>query len=671
MSGDVQPRKRKDKRKKKDELGIEEPRGTAAALGEGDVFIHSYSDHGTGGHWCAKVIFFSLLAILITLIGLIILENRGLTELEANSVESKYSGVLEGWIEEAPEDDHYDQHTLDLKHPEDEDDEDHLGPETDHDHEEEDEGQEIDDEHEEAEETESNEVENNEDEENEDNDDESQMSEENTDETEEVEERIPYRQYNYEEKYKQYNDVDDDDDDEEKNEDEDDKASEEVEENEDDNLSDDEDDGQNLDSDEDDDDVDNVDEDENDDDSVKYDDDDNDDEYENSEYQENDQDDSELNKNEEDSMEDDGQDDDEDEIEKIESERIDWEESAEKSYEEREQDASKADDEEDVEDFQNVDDDDEEPPIEQITTPPAGKPFVEIEEEVPVKPVDTLAEEAEYERRQEELRKQKEESQGSDMWLKLAVGGALLVATHAVLRRATARDAPAPEEQTREETPMVDRRMTLLPEDQTPIVQQTPIYASRPNIDEEVFKKPAPVVKNEPIIKPIQEEVKEKKLLLEERKPTEKVQAEEKDDEEKELYSDEEEIVEEEEEEDEEEPPPKLTPHKTPQAPQKEEESETEEVPEDVEIIDDEQIDEEIEEEEVDEDEEEISDVDDSELLNRLEAKYGRLPEPERFGKNKEGGNSIDDEWPGEPSEPYWRQQLDMAEEELRQDWLD
>lgn len=63
-----------------DELGIEEPRGTAAALGEGDVFIHSQQDHGTGGHWCAKIIFFSLLAVLITLIGLIILENRGLSE---------------------------------------------------------------------------------------------------------------------------------------------------------------------------------------------------------------------------------------------------------------------------------------------------------------------------------------------------------------------------------------------------------------------------------------------------------------------------------------------------------------------------------------------------------------------------------------------------------------
>lgn len=64
-----------------DELGVDEgPRGTAAALGEGDVFMHSPNDHGTGGHWCAKIIFFSLLAVLVTLIGLIILENRGLSE---------------------------------------------------------------------------------------------------------------------------------------------------------------------------------------------------------------------------------------------------------------------------------------------------------------------------------------------------------------------------------------------------------------------------------------------------------------------------------------------------------------------------------------------------------------------------------------------------------------
>lgn len=65
-------------------------RGTAAIFGEGDVFIHTHHDHGTGGHWCAKVIFFSLLAVLIALIGLIILENRGLSECEYEFVKSPF-----------------------------------------------------------------------------------------------------------------------------------------------------------------------------------------------------------------------------------------------------------------------------------------------------------------------------------------------------------------------------------------------------------------------------------------------------------------------------------------------------------------------------------------------------------------------------------------------------
>lgn len=36
--------------------------------------------------------------------------------MEANSVESRYSGILEGWIEDVPDDDHHDIHTLELKH---------------------------------------------------------------------------------------------------------------------------------------------------------------------------------------------------------------------------------------------------------------------------------------------------------------------------------------------------------------------------------------------------------------------------------------------------------------------------------------------------------------------------------------------------------------------------
>lgn len=31
-------------------------------------------------------------------------------------MESRYSGVLEGWLEDAPDDDHHDEHTLELKH---------------------------------------------------------------------------------------------------------------------------------------------------------------------------------------------------------------------------------------------------------------------------------------------------------------------------------------------------------------------------------------------------------------------------------------------------------------------------------------------------------------------------------------------------------------------------
>ncbi|XP_050362389.1 aspartyl/asparaginyl beta-hydroxylase isoform X4 [Nymphalis io] len=497
MSGDVQPRRRKDKKKKKDDLGVEEPRGTAAALGEGDVFMHSHNDHGTGGHWCAKIIFFSLLAVLITLIGLIILENRGLTELEANSVESRYSGVLEGWLEDTPDDDHHDEHTLELKHPE-----------------------------------------------------------------------------------NQEEDGDPDDDD------------------------------------------------------------------------------------------------DEEEIEKIERELSDDDIGSEEvplksSLHDSDEDVSKEDaaqeEAEDDEDFLEADDD--EPPVEHITTPPAGRPFVEIEEETIVKPVDTLAEEEEYERNQEELRR--EEAQASHMWLKLAVGGALLAATHVVLRRATTRaDVPEPEEPTREDTASVpDRRMTLISEEpSTNVAQRQPQPTPRPVTEEEIFKKPAPVMKSAPISKQdIEREVNEKKTLRDD----EISEANAKKEEEKELYSDDEEIEEEEEEEEDIVIPTKIiTQQKSPvlKTEHKEEESEPEEVPDDVEIIDEEQIEEEEEEEEEqDEDEEEISDVDDTELLSRLEAKYGRIPEPERPGKQKGGGNSIEDEWPGEPSDSYWREQLDIAEEEIRQ----
>ncbi|XP_013135168.1 PREDICTED: aspartyl/asparaginyl beta-hydroxylase isoform X2 [Papilio polytes] len=474
MSGDVQPRKRKDKRRKKDELGVEEPRGTAAVFGDGDVLMHSHHEHGTGGHWCAKIIFFSLLSVLVTLIVLIILENRGLTELEANSVESRYSGVLDGWIEDTPDDDHHDEHTLDLKHH-----------------------------------------------------------------------------------------------DEEENE----------------------------------------------------------------------------------------QDDDDEEVERIEREVVDEEEiiSSEKPDD---VDNNEEDDDEQKEEINDEDDtpdvEDIEPPIVEQIPVPSGKPFVELEDEPSSeKPTDTLAEEEEYEKRQEQIRLEKEES-SSQMWLKLAVGGALLLATHAVLRRSAAPgDTPESEDsETREETPtIIDRRMTLLPRETAPLLTPETNEPVEEIIETHESIKTAvqsvPRLKQENDEKEVKEFVKKEIIIEQETKDVDK-----------ELYSDEDEEIDEEEIIEKE-------PSNDNALEKEADDSEAEEVPDDVEIIDDEQIEEEIEDEE---DEEEISDVDDGELLSRLEAKYGRLPEPERPGqRRKDGGNNVENEWPDEPSDPYWRKQLDIAEDEIRQ----
>lgn len=54
----------------------------ATKMGPDDIQLHVHSDHETGGHWCAKIFFFSLLAVLLGLIGLILLENRGLADCE-------------------------------------------------------------------------------------------------------------------------------------------------------------------------------------------------------------------------------------------------------------------------------------------------------------------------------------------------------------------------------------------------------------------------------------------------------------------------------------------------------------------------------------------------------------------------------------------------------------
>lgn len=79
-------------------------------------------------------------------------------------------------------------------------------------------------------------------------------------------------------------------------------------------------------------------------------------------------------------------------------------------------------------------------------------------------------------------------------------------------------DVPEPEEHVREETPTVDRRMTLIPEQHSPRVQQeSPVTQITPEIEEEVFKKPAPIAKSAPIVKQdSEEEVIVKKTPVEE-----------------------------------------------------------------------------------------------------------------------------------------------------------
>lgn len=93
------------------------------SIGKDDLQMHVQNEvHG--GHWCAKIVFFLLLAILAGLVGLIIMENRGQSDCKFRMLvtlcklvirplsltfsipvdtplsESRYSEILEGWVQE-------------------------------------------------------------------------------------------------------------------------------------------------------------------------------------------------------------------------------------------------------------------------------------------------------------------------------------------------------------------------------------------------------------------------------------------------------------------------------------------------------------------------------------------------------------------------------------------
>ncbi|XP_067630048.1 uncharacterized protein Asph isoform X2 [Eurosta solidaginis] len=208
MSGDVQPRRRKDKKKKRDafdrksegELSFsrhssfeddESSHGVhLTKMGSDDVHLHVQHDHGTGGHWCAKIFFFSLLAILFGLVGLIILENRGLADLDTPLSESRFSNYFDGWVDESRRNhgDHdpvqasIEEHSEEEDHSEldedaDEEREDHEGEDDEDDH---DEDHNEDDEDENATEDEEDEDVDNEKAQNEDNDNDEDVTKEAT-----------------------------------------------------------------------------------------------------------------------------------------------------------------------------------------------------------------------------------------------------------------------------------------------------------------------------------------------------------------------------------------------------------------------------------------------------------------------------------------------------------
>uniref|UniRef100_A0A182YJ93 Aspartyl/asparaginy/proline hydroxylase domain-containing protein n=1 Tax=Anopheles stephensi TaxID=30069 RepID=A0A182YJ93_ANOST len=82
--------------------------GAAQAAKEpGDIQMHIHSDHGTGGHWCAKVVFFILLAGLGALIGLILMESQGVSNDDTPLSESRYSEFFNGWVDETRQDEHH------------------------------------------------------------------------------------------------------------------------------------------------------------------------------------------------------------------------------------------------------------------------------------------------------------------------------------------------------------------------------------------------------------------------------------------------------------------------------------------------------------------------------------------------------------------------------------
>lgn len=104
MANVIQTKKKRDKKKKKED-GTEEFvfHQSTTPTPEDDLNIHIHKEATTGGGLCAKLVFFVLLTLLSTLIGLLITEHRGLTDLDTINTESAFARIFDGWIDQTPE----------------------------------------------------------------------------------------------------------------------------------------------------------------------------------------------------------------------------------------------------------------------------------------------------------------------------------------------------------------------------------------------------------------------------------------------------------------------------------------------------------------------------------------------------------------------------------------
>ncbi len=73
------------------------------------MHVHDDHDHNGGAGICAKIIFFSLMAVLLSLVVLIVIENRGGSDVDTPLSESRFSEYLQGWVDEKREEDHHDE----------------------------------------------------------------------------------------------------------------------------------------------------------------------------------------------------------------------------------------------------------------------------------------------------------------------------------------------------------------------------------------------------------------------------------------------------------------------------------------------------------------------------------------------------------------------------------